>query len=255
MDKHKVVPIEDRIPKLKTQRKQKTNRRMVIYLSLFFLLIMIFVYFQSSFSDVKKITVTGNENISDEAIIKAGKIEPHTSFLNLSDKDIEKNIGKLQEISSVAVHKSFYNHLQIQVKEYHRVAYLEEKSKYYPVLESGKALAPMGKKFMPVNAPIIADWKDKDQLKSMAKELAKLSQGVAHRISEIHLDSKDKAGKKVILYMTDGYVVRSSISHFSRKMEEYPSIVQQLGPHRKGVINMDISTYFREYGDEEAPKE
>lgn len=57
------------------------------------------------------------------------------------------------------------------------MAYLEEKSKYYPVLESGKALAPMGKKFMPVNAPIIADWKDKGQLKSMAKELAKLSQG------------------------------------------------------------------------------
>ncbi|UZJ77249.1 cell division protein FtsQ/DivIB [Fictibacillus sp. KU28468] len=254
MDKEKVVTIEDRIPKLKTQRKQKTNRRMIIYLSLFFLLILVFVYFQSSFSDIKKITVSGNENISDQAIIKAAKISPHTSFLNLSDEDIQKGILKMGEISSVEVHKKFYNHLIIEVKEFHRVGYLKENGKYYPVLESGKLLAGMKKGSLPVNAPIITDWKDRKLLKPMAKELGKLTKGIAHRISEIQLDTESKDGNRIILYMTDGYEVRSSITRFARKMEAYPSIVQQLGPHQKGVINMDVSTYFHEFGKEEAPK-
>ncbi|MDN4073532.1 cell division protein FtsQ/DivIB [Fictibacillus terranigra] len=254
MDKDKVVTIEDRIPKLKTQRKQKTNRRMIIYLSLFFLLILIFVYFQSGFSHIKKITVSGNENISDQAIIEAGKISAQSSFLNLSDVDIQKNILRMGEISSVDVHKKFYNHLLIEVKEYHRVGYLKDKGKYYPVLESGKLLKGIEKDSLPVNAPIIMDWKDRKLLKPMANELGKLTQGIVHRISEIHLDQESKDANRIILYMTDGYEVRSSITHFARKMESYPSIVQQLGPHRKGVINMDVSTYFHEFGNEEAPK-
>lgn len=254
MDKDKIVTIEDRIPKLKTQRKQKTNRRLIVYLSLFFLLILMFVYFQSSFSDIKKISVRGNENITDEAIIKAGKIDPRSSFLNVSEDSIKKNILNMGEISSVEVHKSFYNHLIIQVKEFHRVAYLKEGGKFYPVLESGKRLESLNKGVLPSNAPIIMDWQDKELLKPMAAELGKLTQGIANRISEIHLDRKNKEDKKIILYMTDGYEVRSSITRFAKKMESYPSIVQQLGPHQKGVINMDVSTYFQEYGNEEAPK-
>ncbi|MCD8500622.1 MAG: hypothetical protein LRY71_01750 [Bacillaceae bacterium] len=40
MDKQKIVSLEDRIPKLKQQRKQRANRRLIIYLSTFFFAIV-----------------------------------------------------------------------------------------------------------------------------------------------------------------------------------------------------------------------
>src|SRR5699024_3488929 len=70
MEKEKIVSIEDRIPKLKEARKKKANRRLVFYLSIFFLLISIIVYLQSPLSQVKHIEVNGNKVLTDKEVIQ-----------------------------------------------------------------------------------------------------------------------------------------------------------------------------------------
>lgn len=247
MDKPKVVPIEDRIPKLKMQRKQKANRRMIFYLSLFFLLILTIVYFQSDLSRVHKITVSGNVSVSDEEIRRASKITEDTNFLNVSEKEVRTNVKKIDEIASVHLHKKFFNHLVIDVTEYEKVAYLKREGRYYPILQNGAFLSPLAKDKLPVNAPIIDEWEDASLLKKMAAELKKLPESMIHRISEIHLTPTDDKKDQITLYMTDGYIVRTTVSGFAKKMKAYPSVVEKLGPGKKGIINMDVSTYFDEF--------
>ena len=71
MQKGKVLSLEDRIPKIKEHRRRKANRRLILLLSLFFLLIVCVVYFQSPFSQIKRIDVLGNETITEEEVVEA----------------------------------------------------------------------------------------------------------------------------------------------------------------------------------------
>lgn len=71
MDKKKVVALENRLPQLKKERKQRANRRFAFYASLFFLLILIVVYFQSPLSRVHSISVSGEQIVSEDQVIKA----------------------------------------------------------------------------------------------------------------------------------------------------------------------------------------
>lgn len=63
-DREKIVNIEERIPKIKEQRKQKANRRLISFIMLFFIMVLIIVYLQTPISKVSTISVTGNENVS-----------------------------------------------------------------------------------------------------------------------------------------------------------------------------------------------
>ncbi|EIT84997.1 cell division protein FtsQ [Fictibacillus macauensis ZFHKF-1] len=255
MDKEKIVTIEDRIPKLKAQRKQKANRRIIMYLSFFFILMLVIVYFQSSLSDVKKIEITGNRTISEKEILATAHIDRHSAFLNLSKQEIEDNILKNKAIASVEVKKAFYNTLVVTVKEYRKAAYVQKKGRYYPLLESGKLLRAMKGKSLPTGEPIVSSYQSEKQLLPLAKELSKLPNSIYQRISEIQLPSNEQEKNfKVEMFMSDGYEVKATIHALAKKMDSYPSIVQQLGPHRKGVINMDVSTYFKEYSKEEVQK-
>lgn len=85
MEKGKLIVLEDRVPKLQEQRKQKANRRLILYLSLFFILILFIVYSQSSLSNVSNIEVQGNKHVSDKDIVKASGLskKPATGKLTL----------------------------------------------------------------------------------------------------------------------------------------------------------------------------
>ena len=94
MKQGKVITIEDRIPRLKEERKRKANRRFILYLSLFFLLILLVVYLQSPLSKVGKIDIQGNFYVSDADILKAGQITENTSFWNISKTKLNSQMSK-----------------------------------------------------------------------------------------------------------------------------------------------------------------
>lgn len=88
-DREKIVNIEERIPKIKEQRKQKANRRLISFIMLFFIMVLIIVYLQTPISKVSTISVTGNENVSKKEIIDLSDINSgDTEFWSL---DKQKN--------------------------------------------------------------------------------------------------------------------------------------------------------------------
>src|SRR5699024_4534490 len=93
MDKKTIVSNEDRIQKLREATKKKANRRLIMYLCAFFLLISVIVYLQSPLSHVKHIEVTGNNFLTKKTVKELSSVTKKTDIWTLSKSEIEK-IGR-----------------------------------------------------------------------------------------------------------------------------------------------------------------
>jgi cell division protein FtsQ len=251
MSKGKVVTIEDRIPKLKQKRKQKANKRLIWYISFFFLLVMCVVYIQSPLSKVSTITVSGNYNVQENEIIKLSDLSTKTSFWRINLENISKQIEAHSEIKSVIIEKKLPNRVIIEVSEYKRVAYISNEEQYFPILENGQVLHSLTDSTIPADAPILINWVDNDDIQDMAKELTKLNPSITNSISEIHHTPESSDPLHITLYMNDGYEVSATVRNFSKKMSAYPSIISELDPSLKGVIHLEVVSYFKAYEREE----
>lgn len=247
MKNGKVITIEDRIPKLKAERKRKANRRLIIYLSLFFLLILLVVYLQSPLSKIGKIKIEGNYYVANSHILQAGNLTNETSFWNINSKELEDTLLKSNvQLSDVTVHKRFPNTIFIEVKEFVRVAYLKENDAYFPILENGEVLDKLLSDETPVNAPILAN-ADKKKLEEIATELKQLPQSLIQRISEIKFTSSETISYDLTVFMNDGFEVRTSVSKFAENLKKYPAVVSQIEPGKRGIIHLNVSSYFEEH--------
>ncbi|MCD7033889.1 FtsQ-type POTRA domain-containing protein [Metabacillus sp. GX 13764] len=248
-----IIPIDERIPKLKEQRKQKTNKRLIFFLSVFFVLLLLVIYFQSPLSKVNEVNVKGNKYVSSEEIIKLSGITANTGFWNIQDDKVFSNVSKQKEIKSIRILKSFPNKVTIAVEEYERIAYAEKSGHYYPVLENGQVLGSVSDHF-PSDAPLLMNWKNAEQLQEMGAELSKLPEGIINSISEISFQPEKTDQNHLELYMTEGYEVSASMENFADKMLSYPAVIKQLSPGAKGIIHMEVGTYFESFDKKDEDK-
>ncbi|MCA0174399.1 cell division protein FtsQ/DivIB [Bacillus sp. RAR_GA_16] len=259
MEDRKVVTIEDRIPTLKAQRKQRANRRLVVYLSIFFFLILLIIYFQSSLSHIRNVEVSGNNYVSDKEIIQLSELDNSVSFWNLNKEKVAEKVEQSKEIADVTVTRQFPVTAKVKVVENARVAYLKKGSQYFPILQSGAILDALPKGDTPVSAPILMQWNESTELSDMAGELRKVNLSIINRISEIHYTPEGDKAFNLTLYMTDGYEVKTSISDFAEKMNSYPLIVEKLKDKAKGILYLNEGSWLEPYdgppADEEKKKE
>jgi cell division protein FtsQ len=253
MDDEKVITMDERIPRLKEQRRQKANRRFIFYISVFFLLILIVVYLQTPLSKVGSIKVSGNHYLSSSEVIKASSLTGDTGFWDVEPEVIEKKIQKAGQIESARVDKQLPNDITISVQEFGRIAYVKEGSRYYPILENGFRLSQLTKNDIPVNAPLLINWKQDGKIAEMAGQLSQLPEGIIHRISDIHLSPTNEFPNGIKVFMNDGYEVWATIGAFADKMKTYQAIVQELDPDQRGIIHMRVGTYFETYDEMEEP--
>ncbi len=249
-EKKNVVSIEDRIPKLKEQRRKKANRRLIFLLLLFFILIACILYFQSPLSHVQSIKITGNDAYSDENIIQKADLSSNTNIWKVENKEVEKEINQLPEIKKVEVKKQFPATILIQIEELKRIAYVSVENHFLPVLENGTVLKTNQNTNIPLNAPILFSFTEDRVLKEMIKAIEQLPEEVLNSISEVHYDPTDSDEFHIFLYMNDGNEVSATIRTFAEKMVHYPAIVSQLEPDQRGVINLEVGSYFKAFDPE-----
>lgn len=252
MEKGKIVSLEERIPKIKQQRRKKANRRLVFLLLLFFLLIAIVVYFQSPFIHVKKIQVSGNSLYSTEELIATSGLSKKTNIWKVKETEIEGKLRKLSEIKTVKVQVLLPNTVKMEIEEFKRIAYIMKEKSYLPVMENGEILNDSKTEEIPANAPILIGFSEGKALKGIIEELEELPEEVSNSISEIHHTPKDTDAFHLTLFMNDGFEVSATERGFSDKMKHYPAIVSQLDPNKKGIIDLEVGSYFKAYEQEGA---
>jgi cell division protein FtsQ len=247
MEKGKLIVLEDRVPKLQEQRKQKANRRLILYLSLFFILILFIVYSQSSLSNVSNIEVQGNKHVSDKDIVEASGLSKKTSYWKADADRIQEKVEKNPEVKEAIVHKTFPNKVVIDIKEYARIAYVTSGNKYFPVNENGKVLKEVSAKKVSSDAPLLIDWKDGDAIQSMVQELAKTPKSIKGAISEIYYAPTKSEPLHIEVFMNDTREVSGKISNFSDKIVHYPAIASKLSDDQKGIIDLEEGYAFKPY--------
>ncbi len=258
----KIVSLEDRIPKMKEHRKRKANRRLIILISLFFLLILCVIYFQSPLSHIKQIEVIGNELVTKEMALETSELAVGDHIWRMNRKATIESLQSIPEIKNVQIKWKFPNTVALQLEEYKTIAYISTGTAFYPILENGHTLESKLKDHtVPVSAPILSGFQEKKILKEIAMELEKLPTEILNAISEIHHRPKKTDQYHIHLYMNNGIEVNATILTFSDMMVHYPSYIAQLDPKVKGVIDLEVGSFFKayeqegEHGDEEPLEE
>ncbi|WP_164215379.1 cell division protein FtsQ/DivIB [Virgibacillus sp. YIM 98842] len=249
MDDKKIVSIEDRIPKLKQARKKKANRRLVFYLSIFFFLISIIVYLQSPLSYIKTIEVTGNTFLTDEEVIEISELQTNTNIWTINKEEIAEQMKDNPIVESAEVNRILPRTVEISLKEFEHVGYVEEENSYSPILRNGNILESMNQSNPNGDAPILIGFTETEYLERLANELAELPDSISNLISEIHWSPAEENRDKLLLYMNDGFLVDGTIRNFAEKMEVYPSIAGQLDEEEKGIIHIGVGAYFESFNE------
>ncbi|TRM12312.1 FtsQ-type POTRA domain-containing protein [Lentibacillus cibarius] len=251
MGKKNVVSIEDRIPTLKQERKKKANRRLIVYLSIFFFLICFIVYLQSPLSDVRTVDIEGNSFVPDEQVIEQSGIAKGTNIWTVNKEAVSKAVAEHPAISETDVKRRLPWTIELHITEADHVGYIKQNDSYYPILGNGKILTNRKQTELNGSAPLLIGFSKEPVLQNMTDELDNLSESIRNLISEIHWKPSDGDKHKILLYMNDGYAVDTTLRQFADKMSVYPSIVSQLESDNKGIIHIGVGAYFEEFGSNE----
>ncbi|MCR2820808.1 cell division protein FtsQ/DivIB [Lederbergia panacisoli] len=248
MEKGKVLSLEDRIPKIKEHRRRKANRRLIFLLTLFFLLIACVVYIQSPLSQINKIDVNGIELVTKEDAINSSALQKGQNIWKINKKQVAKKLMSIPEIKHAEVLMEFPNNIVINIKEYSPIALLKSEKDFHPVLENGTILKNNTNL---TDAPLLFSFKEGAILEDLAAQLKMFPSEILNSVSEVHYDPKETDKYHVYLFMNDGFEVNATITTLAAKMIHYPSIVSQLDPKVKGVIDLEVGSFFKAYDLEE----
>ncbi|QDQ01615.1 FtsQ-type POTRA domain-containing protein [Lysinibacillus fusiformis] len=245
----KVIDIEDRIPTLKKRRKKRTNRKFIVLILLFFLVLAVLLYFQSPYSDIRKITVNGAQLADEQYYLKASNLAPGKSMWSFKVDDVEEALQKDKWVQDALVKRNWLRGVTIDIKEWKKVAYLAGDGTYYPLLENGKRFE-QAEDNIPIDAPVFIGITGEKTINKLVEQLARLKPEVLALISQVNTNGNETNPNAVKLYMNDGYEVRAIIQTLAEKLNYYPSIVAQIANLEKGVIDLEVGSYYRPFNDE-----
>lgn len=245
----KVIDIEDRIPTLKKRRKKRTNRKFIVLILLFFIVLAVLLYFQSPYSKINKITVNGAHLADAQYYVQASTLAPGKSMWGFKVEDVEKSLLKDKWVKDAHVKRDWLQGVTIEIKEWKKVAYLAGDGTYYPLLENGERFEQAGDD-IPIDAPVFIGVTGEKTIKKLVKQLAQLKPEVLALISQVNINSNESNPNAVKLYMNDGYEVRAVIQTLAEKLNHYPSLVAQIPNLEKGVIDLEVGSYYKSFNDE-----
>ncbi|WP_080874833.1 cell division protein FtsQ/DivIB [Oceanobacillus timonensis] len=251
MSDKNIVSIEDRIPKLKQARKKKANRRLIFYLSIFFILIAVIIYLQSPWSEVRSIEVNGNVFLTDEYIIDESGLTEGMNIWSLNGSSVASDMEENPVIEQASINRRFPSTVLIEVEEQSVLGYVQDGRAFYPVLADGQVIQQNARASIG-NAPLISDFNE-SQLTELAAEMEGVRPSIFNMISEIERKEpeEDVDTTLITLYMSDGFLVEGNVDQVLDKLDYYPSIVSQLEEDDKGIIHMGVGIYFESFEKDE----
>lgn len=246
----KVIDIEERIPTLRERRKKRTNRKFIALLLLFLLLLAIVIYSQTKYSEIQTISIKGEHLYEEQEYQEFSELSIGDSMWSFSEKEAEERLNGLKWVEQAEVQKKWLTGVEIKVKEYEKIGYLDQGNSFQMLLSNGYAL---DKTVAVLDGPIFSNFNDQAMRKELVSQLGAVDSEVFNLISQVILDPSDKDAAFVTLYMSDGNEVRGILQGLADKLNYYPSVIAQLEDGQKGVIDMEVGIFFRSYDDVYGP--
>lgn len=221
--------------------KRKKRLETLFIVTLFLIVIGVFVLLFSSYLKLKTIDIEGNNQITKEEILEAGNINNDLRTWSIKDDEIQNNIKSRFEIfKTVTVKSTLPSSIKVHVEEYSFIAQIKKNDGNTEIImENGKPYS--GKIRNNYNLPILENFNnDSNKLEEVYKNLNKLKQEVRLQISEIIDDESDR----VIIYMKDGQKVKALRANFADKLNYYEEISKYIEDKNNTTLNLINGAYL-----------
>lgn len=247
----KRISYVEKLPNLKQQTNRVLRRRILILLAAFGIPLIILSYFVSPWSKLQTLTVSGNSEVSSEAIISS-------STFTIGDNIFEEYFNREEHSADIfeknprvkAVSVSLANpvSLNLQVSEYQEAAVLLRDDQYYPILENGVVLEEATSE--DVSAfPILQDFTDQEIITETISAYGELAADIQSLIQVIQYTPSANNLQLLTLTMNDGNQVIVPYETMVSQMQYYPQVASQMTEN--GVIDMEVGIFSYPYGTDQ----
>jgi cell division protein FtsQ len=210
--------------------RNRSNKKLLTFLFLFFITVLIILFFQSSLSKISKIEIEGLELLSDQEVGQAASLAIGDHFFAVSSGEIEKRVkASISMVKETQVTKRFPGIIHIQIQEYPRVAFqFGADGQREAVLADGTVIAVPAGEF-PIDKPILTGWSDQDPIKlKLSSVLGELSANALSDISEILPDPSDAYPDKIKIFTRSQFEVSTTVTYLPSKIENLPAYIASL---------------------------
>lgn len=223
-----------------------------ILITIFVLAIIVLAYFQTPYSKVQKIDISGYNLVGEEDYLKMSELKLNQSMWDVKPEEIAANIQNNEWIENVKVERKWLTTVKITINEYAKVAYVQDNTDFFPLLANGYVFEKDLNEDA-IDAPLFVNFKDEKLRVKTLKQLGQLKPEVLALISQINANPTESDPYSIILYMNDGFEVHADLTTFASKLNFYPSIVSQIKAedgYEKGIIDIEVGSYYRPYSGE-----
>jgi len=233
--------------------RMTSNRGMILFIILFFILLLCILYFQSPISRIQAVEVVGNQLLKAEEVVEASGLYQASTITLLHKRQIEKQIKSLPEVAHVELIYQFPNAVRIQIKEWQRIGNWETPEGPLVVLENGAVLQHRTWQESFKDKPFIRDWKNAQLLPKLITELKKLPPSILAQVHSIQPHPDKSETEQVILNMKDGFEVHTTLSELGKQLPLYPQIARYLRQQqlKDGVLHLDGAAWYQLSGKDE----
>lgn len=242
----KVIDIEEKIPSMREKRKRKANRKFYFVVGLFVIALLLVLYFQSPLSKIENIKVTGAHINEASAYLERSELQSGDGLWGFTKKNVKKQLEKIEGVQNAEVSRVWFRDVTIAVEEWRPIAYMEIDDQYELLLENGDVFKPE-KLLIEEDTPILNGFTNRENQNRVTEQLKKMENNVYQLISEIIYTGTKDNPESITVFMDDGYEVKALLPTFADKMVYYSEIVSQLTGEEKGVIDMEVGTFFTPY--------
>ncbi|MDR2975975.1 MAG: FtsQ-type POTRA domain-containing protein [Streptococcaceae bacterium] len=236
-------------------------RRIWPILLVFFIVFAGSIYYLSPLNRIGSFKISGNSVVKASDIAASSKLTMQSSISGIfrHKAAIEAKISKSSpRIESTQISVSLPNKVNISVKEYENIGYVEQKGKDYVILANGTIISEtvVPKEKIPATSLLLKDFNEK-QTKQFAENFDALDQSLKGMIRTVTMTPSQATDDFITLQMADGNQVKVPLSQMKQKLPWYPSIAKQVAPPttvdmevvEAGIFTAPTPQYDAEFAD------
>lgn len=251
----------DSIQKLKEKRNKafwqavaayiphiKTAGSVLLIIFLLFLAInrLSYLFFKTSYFEIKEIEITGNNYFTDEYIIKTAGLAPAMNIFSIDRNDIAKKLLKEARIKDVGIEFEGMYKIKLQITERYPKVYVKTGLAFYEVSEDSVIINTegMGEKDLPIITGV--DLKDSELGDSLLKNdnyflarkwLDALDKDIIENISEINFSSTQNP---YIILFTGEKIYPKNLDDFKNRYDFLLTLLDNLRKNNVEPFYLDM---------------
>lgn len=236
------IVLAERVPpfRIKVRDKRTLSPWIYVIIGLLFMGILLVLFFQSPLNRIEEIRIHGNHLVSKEQILKASNLQQTGSFFYVNSSHIKNKLEEMPEIQHANIEKSFPNRININIKEFPVIAYVQREDGWFvPILWNGEMLLDHPQTDLIEAMPIIHQKDRTNQTVQLAlQNLMRISKQIRADIEFVYAVPEHPDRVRLISKYHHQIYIRAKDLH--EKLIYYP----QFRKHPSGTLFLLQSIWF-----------